>query len=76
MIWQFGPDHDLLLWIGGGSTLGLPHPLFVLAALTAVMSVVFRWSRWGQYVFAIGGNEDAATLTGLPVKALKVTNVC
>jgi ribose transport system permease protein len=33
MIWEFGPDHDLLLWIGGGSTLGLPHPLYVLVAL-------------------------------------------
>ncbi|GAB2187823.1 ABC transporter permease [Roseibium sp. LAB1] len=73
MIWEFGPDHDLLLWIGGGSTLGLPHPIYVLGLLTIVMSVVFRWTRWGQYVFAIGGNEQAATLTGIPVKRIKVS---
>ena len=73
MIWEFGPDHDLLLWVGGGSTLGLPHPIYVLGLLAVVMSVVFRWTRWGQYVFAIGGNEQAATLTGIPVKRIKVS---
>jgi ribose transport system permease protein len=73
MIWEFGPDHDLLLWIGGGSTFGLPHPIYALALLAVVMSVVFRWTRWGQYVFAIGGNEQAATLTGIPVQRIKVS---
>lgn len=73
MIWEFGPDHDLLLWVGGGSTLGLPHPLYVLVVLTIVMSVVYRWSRWGQYVFAIGSNEEAAMLTGIAVKPIKVS---
>jgi ribose transport system permease protein len=73
MIWEFGPDHNLLLWIGGGSTFGLPHPLYALAVFTVAMSILFRWSRWGQYVFAIGGNEQAATLTGIPVKPMKVS---
>jgi ribose transport system permease protein len=73
MIWEFGPDHDLLLWIGGGSTLGLPHPLYVLVALTFATTVAFRWTRWGQHLFAIGGNEQAALMTGIPVKAIKVS---
>lgn len=73
MIYEFGPDHDLLLWLGGGASYGLPHPLFVLVVLAVVMSLVFRWTRWGQYVFAIGGNEQAATLAGIPVKRHKVT---
>ena len=73
MIWEFGPDHDILLWIGGGSTFGLPHPLYAVLALTIVMTFVFRWTRWGQHVFAIGSNEQAARLTGIPVKPLKVS---
>ncbi len=73
MIYQFGPDHDLLLWLGGGSTYGVPHPLYFLIVLVIVMTVVFRWTRWGQYVYAIGGNEQAARLTGIPVRALKVS---
>jgi ribose transport system permease protein len=68
MIWEFGPDHDILLWIGGGSTFGLPHPLYVLTILTIVMSLAFKWTRWGQHLFAIGSNENAAILTGIPVK--------
>lgn len=73
MIWQFGPDHDILLWVGGGSTFGFPHPLYILTALTIVMSLVFKWTRWGQHLFAIGSNENAAVLTGIPVKRLKVS---
>ena len=73
MIWEFGPDHDILLWIGGGSTFGLPHPLYVLTVLTIVMSLAFKWTRWGQHLFAIGSNENAAILTGIPVKRLKVS---
>ena len=73
MIWEFGPDHDILLWIGGGSTFGLPHPLYVLTILTIVMSLAFKWSRWGQHLFAIGSNENAAILTGIAVKRLKVS---
>ena len=73
MIWEFGPDHDLLLWIGGGSTLGLPHPLYALGILGLIMSLILRWTRWGQHLFAIGGNESAATLTGIAVKRQKVT---
>ena len=73
MIWQFGPDHDILLWIGGGSTFGLPHPLYVLTVLTIVMSLAFKWTRWGQHLFANGSNENAAVLTGIAVKPLKVS---
>ncbi len=73
MIYQFGPDHEVLLWLGGGSTFGIPHPLIVLVILAIVMSFFFKWTRWGQHVFAIGGNESAAILTGIPVRAMKVS---
>ena len=33
---------------------------------------MLRWTRFGRYVFAIGGNEHAATLTGIPVRPMKV----
>lgn len=73
MIWDFGPDHNILIWVGGGSTLGIPHPLYVLAALTLVMSLAFKWTRWGQHLFAIGSSENAALLTGIPVRRMKVS---
>lgn len=73
MIYEFGPDTGLLLSLGGGSTLGLPNPLIVLAVLAAITGFLFKWTRWGQHLFAMGGNEQAAKLTGIPVKRLKVS---
>jgi len=73
MIWEFGPDHDLFLSIGGGATLGLPHPLYALVFLTIAMTIIFKWTKWGQYLFAIGGNEQAAILTGISVQKIKIS---
>ena len=73
MIYQFGPDHDILLRLGGGQLVGVPNPLIVMFCLAAVMAYLYRWSRWGQYVFAIGSNESAAVLTGIPVNLMKVS---
>ena len=33
---------------------------------------MLRWTRFGRHVFAIGGNEHAATLSGIPVRPIKV----
>jgi ribose transport system permease protein len=72
MVYQFGPDHELLLTLGGGSTFGIPHPVFALAILGVLTSLAFRWSRLGRHIFAVGGNEHAAILTGIPVKRVKI----
>ena len=41
-------------------------------ALALLTGFVLRWTKFGRHVFAIGGNEHAATLTGVPVRPLKV----
>jgi ribose transport system permease protein len=73
MVYQFGPDHAKLLWLGGGSILGVPNPLIVLAILALITGFAFNWTAWGRHVFAIGGNEQAAVLTGVPVKRIKIS---
>lgn len=73
MVYEFGPDHEALLALGGGSTFGIPHPVYILAALALATGYAFRWSRWGRHVFAIGGNEQAATMTGIPVRRVKIS---
>ena len=73
MVYQFGPDHQALLTLGGGSTLGIPHPVYVLVILALITGYVFRWTRWGRHIFAIGGNEQAATMTGIPVRRVKIS---
>lgn len=74
VVFQFGPDHDLLLSIGGGAWFfGIANPVIFMIVLALVTGFVLRWTRFGRYVFAIGGNEQAARLTGVPVNGIKVT---
>jgi ribose transport system permease protein len=72
VVFQFGPDHQRLLAVGGGSTFGISNPVFYMIVLALITGFVLRWTRFGRYVFAIGGNEHAATLTGVPVRPIKV----
>jgi ribose/xylose/arabinose/galactoside ABC-type transport system permease subunit len=57
---------------GLGSTLGVPNPVYVMAAVLVVIFLVLRRTLLGRYGFAIGGNEEAARLSGVPVRAVKV----
>jgi ribose transport system permease protein len=73
VVYQFGPDHDKLLALGGGAWLfGIANPVLYMIVLALITGFVLRWTRFGRYVFAIGGNEHAATLTGVPVRKIKV----
>lgn len=73
VVFQFGPDHDKLLALGGGAWLfGIANPVLYMVILALLTGFVLRWTRFGRHVYAIGGNEHAATLTGVPVKQIKV----
>lgn len=69
-IFDFGPGGDGLLALGGGSFLGIANPVWFLLVLAVLFFVTFRWSRWGRYVYAVGGNRKAANLTGVPVRRI------
>ncbi|MFC6489316.1 ABC transporter permease [Nitratireductor sp. GCM10026969] len=68
MFYQFGPDEGLFLAIGGGRLMGLANPVWALIVLTLVFMWLYRYSTWGRHVFAIGGNMEAAKLSGIPVE--------
>ncbi|HRO10458.1 ABC transporter permease [Amaricoccus sp.] len=72
VVFEFGPDHDKLLALGGGSTFGIANPVIYMVVLALLTGFVLRWTRFGRYLYAIGGNEQAATLTGVPVRRIKV----
>jgi rhamnose transport system permease protein len=71
--YQFGHDQKLLIEIGGGRTFGIANPVLILVALTLIMGFVLRYTRWGRHLYAIGGNENAARLAGVPVDRLKMS---
>ncbi len=73
VVFQFGPDQDKLLFLGGGALLfGISNPVVYMVALALIAGFTLRWTRFGRYVFSIGGNEKAAILTGVPVRRIKV----
>ena len=59
-------------YIGTGIFLGVPMPVWITAALVALFVVVTKKTRFGRYLYAVGGNERAALLTGLRVNNIKV----
>ncbi|WP_029064334.1 ABC transporter permease [Labrenzia sp. DG1229] len=73
MIYEFGPDMELFEWIGGESMLGVPNVVWVLILMTAGFWWVWRYSTWGRWVIAIGGNAQAAKLSGIPVERMIVS---
>jgi ribose transport system permease protein len=77
MLYNFGPGGPAFKILGGGAlnigpTFQLSYPLLFLIVLTAILGVVYKMTSWGRHVLAIGGNEHAALLTGVPVNRIKV----
>jgi ribose transport system permease protein len=73
MVYKFGPDENLFLEMGGGMIYGIANPVIVLLILMLFFIIVFKYSSWGRWLYAIGGNEQAARLTGVPVNKVKLS---
>jgi ribose transport system permease protein len=72
MIYEFGPHGAAFKIIGGGNYLGLSNPVWVLIILTIAFSIILKFTTWGRHLYAVGGNEHAARLTGVPVDRVKL----
>lgn len=64
---------DAFAEVGQGYLFGIPLPVFIMAAVVALAYYVLKHTRFGRYVYALGGNEKAAYLSGLRVGAVKVS---
>jgi ribose transport system permease protein len=85
LIYEFGPDQEQLFTLGTGGfgklfgiestsrLLDIPIPFVVMIVLTLILSYFLYLTRWGRHIFAVGGNEQAARLTGVPVAFIKVS---
>ena len=63
---------DSFNFIGGGQLLGVPVPILILLILFAVCSVLLSKTIVGRYMYAIGGNEQAANASGIPLNRIKM----
>jgi len=58
--------------VAGGSLLGLPNPVVVAACGLGVVAALARWTAFGTMVEAVGDNERAAHLAGVPTRWVKL----
>jgi ribose transport system permease protein len=57
------------LWLGrGADLLGIPNPVVLMACLYALAYVLMTRMTLGRYIYAVGGNVEAARLSGVPVR--------
>jgi len=63
---------DEFRYIGTGYLLGVPMPVWISAGLVATFWIVMRRTPFGRYLYAIGGNERAAIVSGLNVPRTKL----
>lgn len=84
MLYKFGPDAPIVKAIGQAKwpvqTPGdaipdwipqLSSQFWVMIVLALWVGYVFAFKPWGRHLLAIGGNENAARLTGVPVDWIK-----
>ncbi len=63
---------ESFLFIGSGTIFGIPVPIIIFIVAGILTHIILRKTRFGKYVFAIGGNEQAAAVCGINVKRIKL----
>jgi inositol transport system permease protein len=58
--------------IGQGSLLGIPIPILIFLAIGFITYLILNKTKFGKYVYAIGGNEQAARIAGVNVDKYKI----
>jgi ribose/xylose/arabinose/galactoside ABC-type transport system permease subunit len=57
-------------WLGQGKLAGLPIPIIVMLIVVAIGWFILTRTTWGRWVYAVGGNEQASWLAGVPTRAV------
>ncbi len=66
-------QQTVILALGNGRLFGVvPIPVVVMLALFALTAVLLHRTRFGQHLYAMGGNREAARFTGIPLVRIEV----
>ena len=66
------PAADAFCFIGSGSVLGVPVPVWIMVLVFLLAYVILRHRRIGRYLYAIGCNEEAALYSGIQTQKVKL----
>ncbi len=59
-------------FIGTGWFLGIPMPVWITVVLVVIAVIVTKKTQFGRHIYAIGGNESAARLSGININKIKI----
>lgn len=59
-----------------GKVAGVPDAFIVYIAIAALTWVLMRRTKWGHYVYSVGGNREASFLSGVPVVSAQMMAFC
>ncbi|KOO04749.1 ribose ABC transporter permease [Vibrio nereis] len=68
----FTDTADAFAWFGTGYALGIPVPVWIMVVVFAAAWFLLNHTRFGRYVYALGGNESATRLSGINVDRVKI----
>ncbi|EKF9660649.1 ribose ABC transporter permease [Vibrio cholerae] len=68
----FTDTADTFAWFGTGYALGIPVPVWLMVVVFAGAWYLLNHTRFGRYVYAVGGNESATRLSGINVDRVKI----
>src|SRR4029079_11869040 len=60
-------------FLGEGVWLGMPTPFWFALVAIAIVAFLMHRTLFGRYAYAIGSNAEAARLSGVPVRAVRLT---
>lgn len=65
-------DNAVFNAIGNGYLFGIPIPIYIVAFVMIVISILLYYTRFGRRMYAVGGNITAAGFSGIHVKKIMV----
>src|ERR1700726_840765 len=63
---------DAYNFVGQGDVFGLPVPIIILVIMAVVTHILYAHTKFGKYIYAIGGNEQAARVSGIDASKYKM----
>lgn len=63
---------EALSWLGQKTSFGIPNTIILLVVTYLAAHIFMSKTKFGRYIYAVGGNEEAARLSGVPVRAVLV----
>jgi len=64
---------DWYRFLGTGTPLGIPMPVLILLVVFVIVFVIMSYTKFGRSVYAVGGNPEAARLSGVNVLKVRIS---